>query len=48
MGQAGLDDELIKAAGRWSSAAFKNYVLLTRVTRCRVAGRMADLMMSGP
>ena len=44
MAQAGYADELIQAAGRWSSSAFKAYIKLNRVTRIAVASKLASLM----
>ena len=44
MAMAGFSDETIKAAGRWSSDAFKRYIKLKRVTRVAVAERLAALM----
>ncbi len=44
MAAAGLSDDTIQAAGRWSSEAFKLYIKLGRVTRVRMAARLAKLV----
>jgi len=37
LGAAGAEDDQIKSAGRWSSAAFERYLKIPRVKRARVA-----------
>ncbi len=44
MAAAGLSDDTIQVAGRWSSEAFKLYIKLGRVTRVRMAARLAKLV----
>ena len=45
LASGGIPDSEIQQIGRWSSEAFKKYILLPRVTRSRMAGKIESLMV---
>ena len=44
LARGGVNDAEIKSMGRWTSEAFKRYVLLPRLTRCRMAKNVMKLL----
>ena len=43
MAERGMTDEEIRCQGRWSSESFKRYIKLNRVTRVRIAIKLAGI-----
>ena len=44
LGHNGLNDEQLKAAGRWSSSAFERYVKMTRTKRINLAKEISNIL----
>jgi len=45
LASGGISDSEIQQMGRWTSDAFKRYILLPRITRSRMAGKVEQLMV---